>query len=176
MTESSRNNRDRRTVTVQRVLPVAAAVIFDFLAQPANHPRLDGSDTLRGTLDAPDRLARGATFTMNMQQSRFAYASHNQVVEWEPNVLLTWETTGRWHGHRTVGGQWWRWQLLPTPDAANSSATSEGDGASPSTLVRHSYLWGKARLPILTIALPRYPTRMRVAMQQSLERLELLLS
>lgn len=178
MTQNVTTNRNcRRCVTVQKILPVAAADIFDFLAQPANHRRLDGSDTLQGTLEAPDRLSLGATFTMHMQQSRFRYASHNRVVEWERDAILTWETTGRWRGHRTLGGQWWRWQMLPTPDSTDGLASPERKNhGGQSTIVRHSYIWGNARLPLLTIALLGYPARMRSAMTQSLERLQLLLN
>lgn len=56
-----------------------------------------------------------------------------------------------------MGGQWWRYRLEPV------------DGG---TLVRHTYEWGRAMFPLLTVWLPRYPQRMARTMPQSLTRLE----
>lgn len=56
-----------------------------------------------------------------------------------------------------TGGQWWRYVLLPTKDG---------------TLVRHSYEWGRARFPTLTIRLPSYPQPVARTMSASLQRLE----
>jgi hypothetical protein len=44
-----------------------AQVIFDFLAQPANHVRLDTSGMLRTTPDQPSISGAGQTFLITMQ-------------------------------------------------------------------------------------------------------------
>ena len=56
-----------------------------------------------------------------------------------------------------MGGQWWRYSLQP-----------EQDG----TRVRHSYEWGRALVPRVTVQLPRYPQRMARTMPETLKRLE----
>ncbi len=131
--------------------------IFAVLVSPETHAGLDGSGMLRGSPAGPARLHLGARFTMAMKQGAFAYRSVNEVTEFEQDRVLAWRTTGEWRGRTVVGGQWWRYVLLPT----------EGG-----TVVRHSYEWGRALLPTLTIALPGYPQRMARAMPVTLERLE----
>lgn len=85
------------------------------------------------------------------------YRTVNEVTVYEQDLALAWKSTGEWRGQTLVGGQWWRYGLVPV----------EGG-----TLVRHSYEWGRARLSTLTIALPRFPQRMAHSMPESLRRLE----
>lgn len=147
---------DPRTVTAERVIPASPAVIFDILRRPATHQALDASGMVQGQPDGPERLAPGDRFTMSMRQAGRGYRSRSTVVEFEQDRLLTWETIGLFRGRKIIGGQWWRYQL---------AADAEG------TLVRHSYLWGKASLALLTIWLPGYPRRMSRTMPGTLERL-----
>jgi len=150
-------SRRRRTVTVERVIPAAPELIFAVLASPAQHAVLDGSGMLQGTPSGPDHLHLGARFSMAMKQGPFRYRSVNDVTEYEQDRSLAWRTTGQWRDRALVGGQWWRYTLVPV----------EGG-----TLVRHSYEWGRATLATLTVWLPRYPQRMARAMPRTLERLE----
>jgi hypothetical protein len=62
-------------------------------------------------------------------------------------------------GHSLVGGQ--RWRYILQPNAAG-------------TLVAHGYVWGYARMPLLTIWLPGFPRRMQPAMERSLANLAIL--
>ena len=135
--------------------------VFDVLADPSRHPDLDGSGTVLGAAAGPARLYLGAEFSMGMQQLGQRYRSLSKVVEYDEGRRLTWETVGVWRGHRIVGGQRWRWILAPCP----------GGG----TTVRHTYLWGYARLPLLTVWLPGYPARARRTLPRSLSRLAALL-
>lgn len=45
----------------------APQTVFDLLADPRQHPVLDGSGTLRGSLVGPDRLGPGSRFGMSMR-------------------------------------------------------------------------------------------------------------
>ncbi|WNV76527.1 hypothetical protein [Geodermatophilus sp. DSM 44513] len=148
---------DRRTVTVERLIPAAADLVFAVLVSPADHVGLDGSGMLQGSSSTSEPLRLGVRFTMAMKQGPLRYRSVNEVTAFEPNRVLAWRTTGEWRGRSVVGGQWWRFTLLPTEDG---------------TLVRHSYEWGRAVYPRLTIQLPRYPQRMARTMPVTLERLE----
>jgi len=94
---------------------------------------------------------------MAMNQLGLHYRSHNRVVEYEHERLITWQTTGQWHGTNIVGGQRWRFELIPSAHR---------------TLVRHSYLWGTARFALVMVWLPGYPRRMERTMPYTLERLE----
>ncbi|SDF52645.1 Uncharacterized conserved protein YndB, AHSA1/START domain [Blastococcus aurantiacus] len=147
-----------RTVTVELLIPAPAEDVFSVLVSPARHSALDGGGTVNGAPLGPDPLHLGARFTMAMRQGPLRYRSVNEVVVFEPDRVIAWRTTGEWRGRTVVGGQWWRYELVPR-DAG--------------TLVRHSYEWGRARLPPLTIKLPGYPARMARSMPESLRRLEL---
>jgi hypothetical protein len=104
-------------------------------------------------------LKLGDTFTMGMSQAGRAYRSTNEVVEFEPGRRIAWRSTGTWPGHTIIGGQRWRYVLHRDPAG---------------TLVEHAYVWGYARMPLLTIWLPGFPRRMRPAMERSLANLAIL--
>lgn len=149
---------ERRVVTATRTVEGSTAALFAVLADPRRHVDFDGSQTLRGAPLGPARLYMGAEFTMAMQQSRWTYRSTSTVVEFVEGRLITWVSAGVWRGHRLVGGQRWAWRL-------------EQSGAA--TVVRHSYIWGYARLPIMTVWLPGYPRRAQAVLPRSIELLEI---
>jgi uncharacterized protein YndB with AHSA1/START domain len=152
---------ERRSVSATVEVPVPAARVFDVLASIDRHAEIDGSGMLQGEPIGPTRLALGAEFTMGMQQVDKPYRSFSRVVEFEEGRRITWESMGTWRGRQTVGGQRWRWVLTPI----------EGG-----TLVQHSYVWGYARLALLTVWLPLYPRRARSSLQRSLANLARIMS
>jgi len=51
---------DGDVVTVEKVIPAPADAIFALLADPARHPDIDGSGSVKkAKADAPQRLALG---------------------------------------------------------------------------------------------------------------------
>lgn len=137
----------RRSVSVTTTVPAPAERIFDLLADPAKHPLIDGSGSvLAPRPGAPDRLALGTTFGMDMKIG-LAYRIENTVVEFEENRLIAWR---HFNGHR------WRWQLTPL-----------GDGT---TEVTETFDWSTARVPLL-LDLSPVPRRNKASMRRSLERL-----
>jgi hypothetical protein len=85
--------------------------VFELLADPRTHARLDGSGMLRGAPGGPGWLTTGDTFTMWMSQAGASYRSTNLIVEYEPDHRRAWQSTGRWRGRKVVGGQRWRYLL-----------------------------------------------------------------
>lgn len=152
--------RPDRTVTVERTIDAPPELIFGLLADPSQHHRIDGSGMLHGRARGPERLQLGAKFSMAMQQSRVRYRSLNRVVEFDENRSIAWETVGERNGRRFIGGQRWRYQLVPIA----------GPDGLPSTLVLHSYDWGAAMFAP-AIRLGGYPRRMAVGMTKTLQRL-----
>ena len=139
--------RPHRAVTVERLIPAPAQRIFDVLADPAQHPVIDGSGSLRQPRDdAPARLAPGASFGMSMRIG-VPYTITNTVVEFEEGRRLAW---------RHLGRQVWRYELEP---------------AEGGTLVRETFDYTDALSP-LALRLVRFPSRNRRAMERTLERLE----
>jgi hypothetical protein len=147
---------ERRVVVASAVVRADLKTIFDILADVTRHAEIDGSGMLVGDAIGPRRLSLGAEFTIGMSQAGRGYRSFNRVVEFEDGHRIAWESMGVWRGHKIVGGQRWRWTL---------AATEAG------TRVVHSYVWGYARLPILTVWLPGYPARMAPALHRSLVNL-----
>lgn len=154
---------DGRRVTekaesVERVIPAAAGTIFAFLADPANHPRLDGSGMVRAHTHGGSITGVDDEFGMQMRNG-LAYRATSTVVEFEHDRRLAWRPYLYVFGRRVLGGQRWRYELREIDDA--------------STLVRETYVWGDAITP-RALRLGGFPKRMRTAMERSLENLSAL--
>lgn len=138
-----------QAVSVERVIAAPPETIFDVLADPSQHPVIDGSGTVKHARDGtPARLSLGAKFGMSMRMG-VPYAITNTVVEFEDGRRIAW---------RHIGGHRWRYELEPV-----------GDG----TRVRETYDWSTAMLGTrLYIAATGWPKRAEKAMTHTLERLD----
>jgi uncharacterized protein YndB with AHSA1/START domain len=93
-----------RTVRVERVIAAPASDIFELLADPAMHPVLDGSGTVRASETVGRaRLGLGSELGMRMHLV-VPYRLTNRVVEFEDGRLIAWTH---------IGGARWRYQLDP---------------------------------------------------------------
>jgi uncharacterized protein YndB with AHSA1/START domain len=146
--------RDLLQVSVERVVPAAPQEVFALLADPRRHREIDGSGTLRGTLDGPPRLHRGARFGMRMQLGG-PYEMTNTVVEFEEGRRIAWQPRpANRLAALVIGGRIWRYELEPV------------DGG---TRVRETWDIRRERFPLPLLA-ARSATRR--AMTRTLERLE----
>lgn len=94
------------TKSASTTIAAPASVVFDILADPSQHQRIDGSGSVRDAGDGPDRLTLGSEFGMSMKKGA-GYQTKNKVVEFEQDRLIAW---------RHVGLHRWRYQLTPTAD------------------------------------------------------------
>jgi uncharacterized protein YndB with AHSA1/START domain len=140
-------------VRAERVIAAAPEQVFDLLADPARHPEIDGSGSVRTSHpDNPQRLSKGAEFGMDMRIGR-SYRITNRVVEFEENERIAW---------RHFGGHRWRYLLTPV----------EGG-----TRVREE--WDASRLPAPSrylLAVTGFPERNRRGIEATLERLDKVLT
>jgi uncharacterized protein YndB with AHSA1/START domain len=134
-----------RSVSATRTIAAPAATIFDLLADPRQHVRLDGSGSVTQVIAAPARLSLGATFSMRMRIGA-TYATRNVVSVFEENRAIAWHH----FAHFT-----WRYDL------------DEVDGG---TRVTESFTYDNP-LGYLIMALG-WPQRNQVAMTTTLERLD----
>ena len=134
-----------QVISVSRVIDAPAGTIFDLLADPSQHPVLDGSGTVRQYRGEPQRLTLGATFGMKMHFV-VPYRIKNTVVEFEEGRLIAW---------RHFGGHRWRFELQPE---------------EAGTRVTESFDWSTAVSPKF-IELAGYPRRHAPEMERTLERL-----
>ena len=87
-----------------RFVPADPQAIFDLLADPAQHPTIDGSGSVRASKEeSPARLEMGARFGMSMKLG-VPYKVTNTVVEFDEPSLIGW---------RHMGGHVWRYRLRP---------------------------------------------------------------
>ena len=142
--------------TVERVITAPPEKIFDLLADPRRHPEIDGSGSVRRATAGPERLSLGSRFGMAMKLG-VPYSMESEVIEYDENRRIAWQTRPPTPlGKRVAGGRIWRYELEPT------------DGG---TRVRES--WDISQEKMKTIVRPARK-RTRVAMAQTLERIEAL--
>jgi uncharacterized protein YndB with AHSA1/START domain len=100
-------------VTGSTMISAPPEVVFAILADPRQHARIDGSGTVRGVVDGPDRLALGSTFGMDMKIGA-RYRIRNRVVEFEDGRLIAW---------RHFGAHRWRYELEPVAGGTRVTET-----------------------------------------------------
>jgi hypothetical protein len=94
---------DDKVVRGIRFVPAEPQAIFDLLADPSQHPMIDGSGSVRSAGAAPERLALGSKFSMSMKLG-VPYKITNEVVEFEEPSLIAWQHMGK---------HVWRYRLRP---------------------------------------------------------------
>jgi len=138
-----------RTVSASTTVAAPPSVVFDLVANPRQHPRIDGSGSVRGHIVGPERLFRGARFGTSMRLFGVPYSITNRVVEFEDDRCIAW---------RHFGAHRWRYQLDPTEDGG--------------TVVTET--WDATRynpLAFQVLALTGFPERNRRGIEQTLVRL-----
>jgi len=86
---------DPRKKSASIIINAPAAIIFNLLADPAMHSRIDGSKSVLSVIKAPTRLTLGAKFSMNMKIG-VRYRITNRVIEFEEGKVIAWRHLGRW--------------------------------------------------------------------------------
>jgi len=144
--------------TVERFIPAPPEAIFAIISNPRRHHEIDGSGTVRDAKDVPDEIHLGSTFGMSMKLG-MPYSMVSEVVEYEPDRLIAWQTRppSGWAA-RMGGGRIWRYELEPQ------------DGG---TLVRESWDITHERLKVIVRPARN---RTRKAMAATLERIEQMVS
>ena len=150
MTSGWSHSRGSRVVSESVVVPAPADVVFAILADPRQHPRIDGSGSVRGVLAGPQRLSRGAEFGADMRLFGIGYRIRNRVVEFEEGARIAW---------RHFGGHRWRYELAPAPGGGTCVTESFDYSMYP--------WWGR-----LVIEGLRFPTRNRAGIHATLQRLQ----
>ena len=96
-----------QTVSGRTTVDAPPHVVFAILADPRQHPRIDGSGSVQEITTGPDRLSKGAEFGASMKLFGVPYGITNKVVEFEEDRLIAW---------RHFGGHRWRYELEQTDD------------------------------------------------------------
>jgi uncharacterized protein YndB with AHSA1/START domain len=103
----------RDIVTAERVIPAPAAAIFDVLADPARHPEIDGSGSVkRARPGSAARLSNGATFGMDMHRG-VHYGMVSTVTEFDEGRRIAWAPKPASGRGARLAGRIWRYELEP---------------------------------------------------------------
>ncbi|MGZ4429956.1 MAG: SRPBCC family protein [Nocardioides sp.] len=137
------------TVTASRTIPASADRIFAILADPRQHPVIDGSGTVVGSISGPERLRLDSRFGMDMRRG-VPYKIRNRVVEFEEGRLIAW---------RHVGLHRWRYELEPQADGSTRVTETWDDSYYPAV--------GRLALRLLG-----YPAKSQQAIEATLVKLE----
>jgi hypothetical protein len=131
---------------VTKLIPAGRQELFDILADPAQHPVIDGSGSVKAVRPGgPDRLSLGATFSMDMKLG-VDYKIRNTVVEFDEPSQIGW---------RHFNGHIWRYRFTEAP--GGTTVTEEWDARR----VANRFL----------LLLLRFPQRNRAGMIATLDRL-----
>jgi uncharacterized protein YndB with AHSA1/START domain len=95
-----------RTVSGRTTIAAPPGVVFAIVADPRQHPRIDGSGSVVEVLTGPSRLTQGARFGVSMRLFGVPYRISNRVVEFEQDRVIAWR---HFAGHR------WRYELEERP-------------------------------------------------------------
>jgi Polyketide cyclase / dehydrase and lipid transport len=150
-------------VSVSRPIAASAAELFRVLADPANHPALDGSGMLRGAPDQPVLAGVGDTFAMAMYLPDLGdYLMLNRVVAFEHDRRIVWEPTpgdartAQYAGLPVGASQGYHWGFQLQPDGGTTIVTETFDCTDAAQSIRDDVKDGQAWI---------------AAMHQTLERL-----
>ncbi len=134
-------------VSESRVIAAEPQRLFDIVADPAMHPVMDGSGSVRARrAGAPERLSAGAKFGMDMKLGA-PYQIVNTVVEFDEPRTIAWR---HFNGHV--------WRYLFEPVDGGTKVTEQWD-ARPA----------KNRL---LLRLTGFPARNRKGILATLDRLD----
>jgi hypothetical protein len=106
--------------SAQILIDAPVAKIFEIIANPALHPAIDGSNSVKSVNWGPERLSLGAKFGMRMKLG-IKYKITNTVVEFKENELIGWRHLGRWI---------WRYELKAL--SPNQTLVTESFDGRPS--------------------------------------------
>jgi uncharacterized protein YndB with AHSA1/START domain len=135
-------------VSASTTIAAPVGAIFDIVADPRQHPRIDGSGSVKGAIEGPDRLSLGAKFGMNMKMGA-PYKITSTVVEFEEDRLIAW---------RHPLGHVWRYVLEPA--AGGATQVTESFDYSSVNAVQAAFL-----------GLSGFPKRNRRGIEKTLVRL-----
>jgi len=116
-----------KIVSVERFIPAAPGLIFEILADPRQHSKIDGSGSVKAAkVSAPSRLSKGSRFTMDMK-ILIPYKMTNTVVEFEENRRIAWQH---------FGGHIWRYILEPVDGGTKVTEQFDYNGSKSALVLK----------------------------------------
>ncbi len=144
---------------VSRTVEVAAPAdqLFDLIADPHQHPEIDGSSTVRSAIKGSSKLRSGDRFSIGMKMFGLPYRITSRVTRAEEGRVFEWQHP---LGHR------WRWTFTPVTD---SYGASRSDATTVTETFDYSMV-GPVRAG--SVKLPGFPKRNAAGIEATLVRLQ----
>ena len=136
---------DKR-ISATRVMAAGHQKLFDIVANPAMHPVIDGSGSVKSVRTTSTKLGPGDKFSVGMRIG-VPYLITNRVVEFEEGRLIAWAHVGGWR---------WRWEFEPVDDA---------------TRVTETFDWSMSRASFY-VTMMGWPRKNADNLERTLDRLE----
>ena len=108
-----------------------ASELFNFIANPKNHPKIDGSKMVRGKAYGPKRLSMNSWFVMR-QLRIIPYFMPNKIVEFEEGKLIAW---------RNALPSRWRYEFISLPDGSTQVTQYLDCSHTPIMLAKSELSW-----------------------------------
>jgi hypothetical protein len=127
------NTNNSRLAAARIVINKPASELFDFISNPKNHPKIDGSKMVRGKAYGPKRLSMNSWFVMRqLRLGKIPYLMPNKVVELEEGKLIAW---------RNASPSRWRYEFV-AQSAGSTQVTQYLDcSQTPSKLAKSEMSW-----------------------------------
>lgn len=127
-------------VSESKVIAADPQRLFDIVADPAMHPVMDGSGSVKAArAGGPDRLSLGAKFGMDMKLGA-PYKILNTVLEFDEPNLIAW---------RHFNGHVWRYLFEPVDGGTRVTEQWDARPAKNRVLLRLSGFPGRNRKGII---------------------------
>ena len=127
------NTGNPRLPAARIVINKPATELFDFIANPKNHPKIDGSKMVRGKAYGPKRLSINSWFVMRqLRLGKIPYLMPNKVVEFEEGKLIAW---------RNALPSRWRYEFVTQSDGTTQVTQYLDCSQTPSKLVKSELSW-----------------------------------
>ena len=125
------------------VINKSASELFNFIANPKNHPKIDGSKMVRGKAYGPKRLSMNSWFVMRqLRFGKIPYLMPNKVVEFEEGKLIAW---------RNALPSRWRYEFVAQSDGTTQVTQYLDCTQTPSKLVKSELSWAPKALQRFSI-------------------------
>ena len=127
------NTGNPRLAAALIVINKPATELFDFIANPKNHPKIDGSKMVRGKAYGPKRLSMNSWFVMRqLRLGKIPYLMPNKVVEFEEGKLIAW---------RNALPSRWRYEIVTQSDGTTQVTQYLDCSQTPSKFAKSELSW-----------------------------------
>src|SRR5689334_19284111 len=128
---------DNETMTATTTIQATPEAVFALLADPSQHPAIDGTGWVRAALDDEPISAAGQVFHIAMYHENHPdkdYEMANRVEVFDAPRAIGWQPGQEdpQSGELGLGGWTWRYDLEPSgPSATKVTLTYDWSGATP---------------------------------------------